>query len=150
VIDVAILVVLTLLCINLLFAGAGMAFFSLAAGVAAFFLMLRYGAPAIDRVIGLLPWDKVRAGGRRLVAHVATKVRTRFFYVAVGYGVANWLCGAGNVYLLLRTAGSIPLGIADAFSVMVVSMIGGAIPALPGGFGTYEVAVVFALKGYGY
>lgn len=52
--------------------------------------------------------------------------------------------------ILLDMTASIPLGLDGALVIYLASTVGGAVPALPGGFGTYEAAVVFVLRGYGY
>jgi uncharacterized membrane protein YbhN (UPF0104 family) len=63
---------------------------------------------------------------------------------------AAWLLDFVTIALFFHAAGSIPLGLSGALLVFVATTIGGAIPALPGGLGTYEAAAVFSLKSLGY
>ena len=97
-----------------------------------------------------LPWARVRHVAGEFVKHINVCLRTRAFYVALTLGCMVWICACASVMLMLWWAGSIPLGIGGAVTVFIASVIGGAIPALPGGLGTYEAAVAMTLKGLGY
>ena len=84
------------------------------------------------------------------ITHTAAQLRDGRFYWALNIATVVWLLAYLQVLLFLHLAGSIPVGMLGAMAVLVAGAVGGAIPVLPGGFGTYEAAVIFALKGYGY
>jgi uncharacterized membrane protein YbhN (UPF0104 family) len=104
----------------------------------------------VPLVVRILPGAWVREGLIRISAHLAARVKDRTIFGALGYSTCMWLLSAANVYIFLQVSGDSSIDLYGALVVFVLSMIGGAIPALPGGFGTYEAAVVFALRGYGY
>lgn len=138
--------------------------------VAAVGLLSRHGTPAVWMaltalvVIGGLPWlaphasrlvvripsSRLRTFFSRFIEHSVERLTHRAFLGVIGLSTLIWFMSLAGIATLLDLAGSIPVGISGALVVLAASIIGGAIPALPGGFGTYEAAVVFALRGYGY
>ncbi len=97
-----------------------------------------------------LPWAALRSTAERFLSHLSGRVRDRLFYRAFVFGVAAWLLSWASVVIVVHLAGSIPIGLLGGLTVFVFTTFGSALPALPGGFGTYEAAAVIALKGFGY
>jgi hypothetical protein len=149
-IDVIILGLLALVGVSLALADPGPGFAVLTVAAVAVLLAL----PRLERIVPLavriLPGAWVREGVIRISAHLAARVKDYTVFGALGYGACMWLVSLANAYVFLRVCGDSSIGLHGALVVFVLSIVGGAIPALPGGFGTYEAAVVFALKGYGY
>ncbi|MDP3231121.1 MAG: lysylphosphatidylglycerol synthase transmembrane domain-containing protein [Acidovorax sp.] len=105
------------------------------------------------KVLGLaraLPWPKIGEFLERGYLHFSSSLRRPKFLVSLGLGVFIWGLSFFNIFLLIEFAGSIPIGLYGALLVFVCTTMGGAIPALPGGLGTYEAAAVFALMSLGY
>jgi glycosyltransferase 2 family protein len=99
---------------------------------------------------GRLPWAAPRGFVERFFAHLTTQLKNGRFYRAFALAILVWCLSYLQTAVFLSAAGSIPIGLSGALVVFVAGAAGGAIPALPGGFGTFEAAVVFALKSYGY
>ena len=97
-----------------------------------------------------LPWAPLRSAAGRFIAQLSGRVRDRLFYRAFVFGLAAWVLSWASVVIVVHLAGSIPIGLLGGLTVFVFTTFGSALPALPGGFGTYEAAAVIALKGFGY
>ena len=97
-----------------------------------------------------LPWAAVRTLAGRFLSQLSGRVRDRLFYRAFLFGLAAWVLSWASVVIVVHLAGSIPIGLLGGLTVFVFTTFGSALPALPGGFGTYEAAAVIALKGFGY
>ncbi len=82
--------------------------------------------------------------------HLVATTGTIAFWQAVLLGLLIWGLSYLNIFVFLSLAGSIPIGLSGALLVFVMTTLGGAIPALPGGLGTYEAAAVIALRSLGY
>ncbi len=65
-------------------------------------------------------------------------------------GLVAWLIGACSIYTYFYIATYHMVSLNTAILIFIFSTIGGAIPLIPGGFGTYEAAVVFVLKSVGF
>jgi hypothetical protein len=102
------------------------------------------------KLISLLPWEPVRGFLERFLSHTVEHLKQGTFYKALLLSGAVWLTDFVFVALFIKAAGSIPVSLLGVLMVIVAIAIGAAIPALPGGLGTYEAAAVFALKGVGY
>lgn len=102
------------------------------------------------KLVELFPWPALRHFFKNILSHASGRLQEGRIGVAMFYGLLAWLLSFANVAVLVHLLGSIPIGLTGWFAIFMASTIGGAVPALPGGFGTYEAAVVFVLKGYGY
>ena len=69
---------------------------------------------------------------------------------ALALGSVLWANAVVSAAIFFAIDGTTSLGIVGASQVVVASALGGAIPLLPAGIGTYEAAVVFVLLRHGY
>ena len=97
-----------------------------------------------------LPIKFIRKFSQKFFIHASTRIKQGNFYKALVYGLIAWSCSFIGMATFLHFAGSIPIKLNGVLAVFVAVIIGGAVPALPGGFGTYEAAAVFTLKKFGY
>lgn len=122
--------------------------------VAGFLILFLISIPLLENrlllLTKLLPWAKLRVFFENFLQHVADKVRGGTFYYALALGVGAWIASFANIYLFVIIAGAKHVDFAGIMLVFVATTIGGAVPALPGGFGGYEAAAIVALKSYGY
>ena len=102
------------------------------------------------RVIGTLPSARLAGFLERAYRHFSATARTQVFWQALLIGGLAWGMSCGSFLVFINLAGSIPVGLSGALLVFVMTTLGGAIPALPGGLGTYEAAAVVALRSLGY
>ncbi len=117
--------------------------------LALFFLVPRLERP-ISRLCMMLPWAPLRKFATNMHRHVVERLRAPAIYRAFVYGVAIWALSFATVVVFMHVAGDKPIGLSGLLLIYVLAVVGGTIPALPGGFGTYEAAVVFALTRCGY
>jgi len=106
--------------------------------------------PVLQKLNVRLPWPAFHAFFENFLAHASMRIKGGSFLKALLITAAAWLIDCFTIALFFNAAGSIPLGLYGALLVFVATTIGGAIPALPGGLGTYEAAAVFSLKSLGY
>lgn len=149
-VDMFIVGVLGLVGVVLLSSGGNLlAFF-----IAGLLLLFLISIPLLEvyflRLTKILPWLRLRNFFENFLLHVSGKMRAGTFYSALALGAFAWLVSFANIYLFVNVAGTKPVDFAGVLMVFVATTIGGAVPALPGGFGGYEAAAVLALKPYGY
>jgi uncharacterized membrane protein YbhN (UPF0104 family) len=101
-------------------------------------------------IAAILPWRPLRDFVTSSIQHALARFRERTVLKAFALGVVMWAGSVFNVSLFFVIAGGNPLDVAGGILVFLATTVGGAIPVLPGGFGTYEAGAVMVLKGYGY
>ncbi len=84
------------------------------------------------------------------VTQMKESLRFTLFLKAFGVGAVAWAMGFILVFSFLHIAGSLPVDFCDALLVYIFVILGAAIPALPGGLGTFEGAAVLALSQIGF
>jgi uncharacterized membrane protein YbhN (UPF0104 family) len=120
-----------------------------AVSVAVILFALHAKRPTL-RVVRALPWPRVAAFVERAYLHFSATVRTGAFFKALALGVVGWGISYANIFAFMEIGGSIPVGASGVLLVFVFTTFGAAVPALPGGIGTYEAAGVVALRSLGY
>jgi uncharacterized protein (TIRG00374 family) len=101
-------------------------------------------------LISHMPWKMFKGFLGDFISHSSSRLKEGNFFVAAIFGLAGWAVSLVTVAFFLNFAGNIPVGPVRALEVFVATTIGMAIPAIPGGFGTYEAGGVFVLTGFGY
>jgi uncharacterized membrane protein YbhN (UPF0104 family) len=106
--------------------------------------------PVLQKLSVRLPWPSFHEFFENFLAHASLRIKGGSFVKALLVTAAAWLIDCVTIAIFFHAAGSIPLGLFEILLVFVATTIGAAIPALPGGLGTYEAAAVFSLKSFGY
>ena len=104
----------------------------------------------VMRLVRTVPSKRLVSFLERAYLHFAATVRTRSFWHALLLGGWAWGLSYINILVFLELAGSNPTGLSGALLVFVLTTLGGAVPALPGGLGIYEAAAIIALRTLGY
>lgn len=102
------------------------------------------------RLVHVVPSARLAGFLERTYRHFSAMAGTQAFWYGLLLGCGAWGLSYINILVFLELAGSIPVGLSGALLVFVLTTLGGAIPALPGGLGTYEAAAVIALRSLGY
>lgn len=110
--------------------------------------------PLLQRRIGLLD---LKAKRNALLSFLllslyfaSKKIKNRAFLKGLVIGTAAWSFNFLSVVYFFFMANESYMGLEGALVVLIAIVIGGAVPVLPGGFGTFETAAVFVLVRYGY
>ena len=121
-------------------------------GVACIFLMLLLirSKPLVIRLVRALPSARLAGFVERAYLHFTDTARTPAFWRALLLGIVGWGASYINILVFIELAGSISVGFSGALLVFVLTTLGAAVPALPGGVGTYEAAAVIAFRALGY
>jgi uncharacterized membrane protein YbhN (UPF0104 family) len=109
-----------------------------------------WGGKGIQAIADALPWPPIGALVERIYLHFSSTLKKQVFFRSLWLGVVIWGISYINIFVFLSVAGSLNIGVYGALLVFVCTTVGGAVPVLPGGLGTYEAAAVFALKSLGY
>jgi len=104
----------------------------------------------ILQVTGQYAPQKIQRAIEYSVRYVSASFRSRYFYAALICSIGGWFLSFLAVSVFLSTAVETPIGSGEAFSVFVATVIGIAIPAIPGGFGTYEAGAIIVLTDFGF
>lgn len=102
------------------------------------------------RLVHAVPSERLVGFLERTYRHFSAVAGTKAFWYGLLLGCAAWGLSYINILVFLELGGGIPVGFSGALLVFVLTTLGGAIPALPGGLGTYEAAAVVALSSLGY
>lgn len=119
-------------------------------GFALVILILVRSPDFVLRLVHSVPSERLAGFLGRTYQHFSATAGTRAFWQALLLGTLAWGLSYINILVFLELAGSLPIGLSGALLVFVLTTLGGAIPALPGGLGTYEAAAVIALRALGY
>lgn len=113
-------------------------------GMAACALLIRYPT-LFNCMIAWLPGHRLRSAAERLLTEIRLTIAPHILAAAALISVVIWLVSFGMVYLLLLGA-SVPLNMAAVAWVFLAGALGLTIGIAPGGLGTFETAIVVALK----
>jgi uncharacterized protein (TIRG00374 family) len=102
------------------------------------------------RLLNKLPSKRLTNFLVRTYQHFSATAGTQAFLYALLLGVTTWAFSYLNILIFFKYAGSIQIGFSGALLLFFLTTLGGAIPALPGGVGTYEAAAIIALRSLGY
>lgn len=123
---------------------------ALGCALAVAILILVRSPRLVLRGVHALPSERLAGFLERTYQHFSATAGTRVFWYALLLGGLGWGLSFINILVFLELAGRIPIGFSGALLVFILTTLGGAIPALPGGLGTYEAAAVIALRSLGY
>ena len=102
------------------------------------------------KLIGKLPWENIKIFTHNVFTHAVSIIRDGKIYTSFSIGAITWAFWFLSVYLFLKMIGVNNLGLGGTLALFVATALGGAIPALPGGLGTFEAGAVFVLMKFGY
>ncbi len=112
-----------------------------------FLLFLR--SNGIKKIIGLLPNQRLRVFVFRTFKLTLTLSNRKILTYNFIYSILVWMSYFFTVYLFLIYVADFHLTLQETFIVFVISSVALSLPLLPGGVGTYQAGVVFALGLYG-
>jgi uncharacterized membrane protein YbhN (UPF0104 family) len=104
----------------------------------------------VDRIVALLPFAALRRALDAFLTEVRGSMSGRRFVFATALGIGAWLASFALVYFAIAWFGSIPIGLSGTLLVFLAGVAGIAIAVAPAGLGTFEAALILALKLYGY
>ena len=148
--DIIFLGVLTFIGIFFLFPGVSRTFLVVPALLMGFLFSLTCMESFWRWISELIPWRWLQNGVQDILQNSAARLRGQDFLVAVFLGIATWILSFSTVVLFMYLNNSIPFNLLGSLAVFIAITLGVTVPALPGGFGMYEAAAVFALGRLGY
>ena len=111
-------------------------------------LVIIYFEVQIIKLLKLFLYRKFQNISIDIVQTLNMQLRNRKMLRPLFYGLIAWLLSFLNIAILLIALDCAHIGLKGFLEVFLGSIFGGAIPALPAGFGTYEASVVYILKDY--
>ncbi len=148
--DMIFLGIVTLLGISFFFPGFSPFLLIFPALLAGILFSLIHKGSFWRRAAAFIPWQTLRNGVQDIFGHLASRLGETSFLMAVSFGIFTWMLSFATVVLFLYLDRSTPFDFLGTVAIFIAITVGVAIPALPGGFGTYEAAAVFALERFGY
>ncbi len=149
--DINCLVILVLFCLSKVAGSA--AVISLAIVWGGLWLMLVVirvaKLPLLEKLCTIVPTTPARRFVFDLIKLIRRNLTVGFFTRQAFLGVLTWALNCLHAYLFYRVAGGLDLAATDLLYVFVISTLGYAVPAAPGGIGLYEAAIVFGLGAAG-
>lgn len=107
-------------------------------------------APMAQRVIALIPFLRIRGFLQGALAHAGEAIRGGSFWASLPPCLAQWVCAWLAVSLFLMLAGTVKISFAAGLAVFMAATLGGAIPVMPAGIGTYEAGAGVVLIALGF
>lgn len=126
--------------------GSGWKYAGILLSIAFFFIVLPRSGTIINYLSSMLPWPRVSSFFNQLHKEIENKTRLKSLKINITLGVCAWLLNIISFAIFFNLAIVNGLSISGVLTVFIASAIGIAIPILPGGLGTFEAAIIIALK----
>lgn len=114
---------------------------------ALFFILVK--SKKFKKILKKITSKVVRANLLKIVSNLEKALNRRTFTTTLLLTLLVWVTYFLTVFIFLKFATSFNLTFIEIFTVFVISSIAMSIPLLPGGVGTYQAGIVFALGLYG-
>lgn len=114
------------------------------------FIILPHSGAIINYLSDKLPWPRVTTFFKQFHREVESKTKLKSLYINISLGMSAWLINILSFAIFFNLATVDGLSLSGVMTVFIASAIGIAIPILPGGLGTFEAAIIIALKLYGF
>lgn len=114
---------------------------------ALFFILVK--SKKFKKLLKKITSKVVRANLLKIVSNLEKALNRRTFTTTLLLTLLVWVTYFLTVFIFLKFATSFNLTFIEIFTVFVISSIAMSIPLLPGGVGTYQAGIVFALGLYG-
>jgi len=101
-----------------------------------------------QHILHYIPIRSVKIFLKRSVSNITRQLNLIAILSALGYSSLLWLSYFFTVWLFLEFAANIHLLLIDVFIVFTISSIAMSLPLAPGGVGTYQAGLIFALGLY--
>lgn len=119
------------------------------AGLWVALVVLRLWPGLGPRLVGLLPFARLRALAADTLGHLAERRGVRFFAVLVLATAGAWAMYCAQYFVILWWGAGLDLSFGQVLSVFVFGALGLAVPSSPGGVGVYEAVMVAVLTSLG-
>ncbi|THB64856.1 MAG: UPF0104 family protein [Desulfovibrio sp.] len=96
-----------------------------------------------------MPSERLKLLFTDIIKQLQGRMSPSFFLGLAGLTVLVWLAFSSVVFLGVLWMGGLELNFSQVLTVFVVSSLGYAVPASPGGLGVYEAAFVLAMGWFG-
>ena len=103
----------------------------------------------IKKILMLIPFHKLRLFIFRTFKYTFEISKKRELFGNFVFTILVWISYFLTVYIFLVFVAHFNLSIKEIFIIFVISSVAMSIPLLPGGLGTYQAGVIFALGIYG-
>lgn len=103
----------------------------------------------IKRITGFFPLKFFRVYGRKVLFNIVAVKKEKGILFSFMITLLVWVSFFLPVYVFFIYVVDFNLDIVEIFAVFVISSIAMSIPVMPGGVGTYQAGMVFALGLYG-
>jgi hypothetical protein len=117
-------------------------------------LILLLIIPRIERIVlrnlDRLPCIAFREVVKKVVANVTLRINVRELSIAMMLGIVAWIMSFILVWAVVEYLHGKDIDFAGVVIVFSAMVVGRAIPGLPSGIGTFEAAVIFAMKPLGF
>lgn len=114
------------------------------------YVLFRYEENILRTINKYITHTLIKNFFNSLLVHIRSQVTKKKIFYGICYGFLIWIFSILSVGSLLNIAGDITLTYTQIITLVVAGAIGYAIPALPGGLGTFEAIMVMMLMKYGY
>jgi uncharacterized membrane protein YbhN (UPF0104 family) len=104
----------------------------------------------ILKMLLLIPFKRLKLFLSKIISHIALNLRNGIIFKGFFWGIVGWLCSFSGLVIFMTLSGSIPLNLFQCMLLFIATSIAYAIPALPGGIGSYEAGAVIVLKQFNY
>jgi len=102
-----------------------------------------------QQVLNYIPIRSVKIFLKRSLSNIRRQLNLLSLIMGLGYSFILWISYFFTVWLFFEYATNIHLLLIDVFIIFTISSIAMSIPLAPGGLGTYQAGLIFALDLYG-
>jgi len=98
----------------------------------------------------IIRWEGLQQFLSKVLIQISTQVSSKRFLIGLLLGASIWGFSILVVGTFMNIAGDFEFGVIATITLLIGGAIGLAIPALPGGLGTFEAVAVAVMMKYGY
>ncbi len=114
-----------------------------------FLIIVRYGAK-IEQAIASVSPSRIGLLAIKLLDKMGISIRRKGFLKGFFWGGVAWLLSISSFWFFLECSTAEPVDPLLVLELFIATTFAYALPALPGGFGTYEAAGIFVLTRNGF
>jgi len=98
----------------------------------------------------IIRWEGLQQFLSKVLIQITTQISSRRFIIGLLLGALIWGFSILVVGTFMNIAGDLEFGVIATITLLIGGAVGLAIPALPGGLGTFEAVAVAVMMKYGY
>jgi len=113
-------------------------------------VIIHYEAYILSMIQRIIKWKTLQDLIKNIFSHIHQQLNKEKLFYGLLQGITIWFFSALTVGVFMNIAGDLEFNTIAVITLLIGGAIGLAIPALPGGLGTFEAVAVVVMMKFGY